>query len=335
MPLIYSLIISLSFSCASTKVQSQTNAPFNGKKFDNIESFPDKNIFSLLWWKIRGLSNSVDWPEDIKSTQFKPLKERSLEPIITVINHATILIQMNGINILTDPHFSGRASPVQFAGPKRAVEPGIKFELMPKIDYILISHNHYDHLDLDTLKRFAKRDNPLILAGLKTQKFLKENDLDNAKDMDWWSNFIVDKLTITFVPAQHWSARGLFDKREMLWGGFYIKGIKSIYFAGDTGYGKFFKLIKDKLGPPEVALLPIGAYEPRWFMKSAHMNPKEAVQAFIDLESRRMFGMHFGTFKLTDEGYKDPVIDLQQNIKKRNLNASIFTVPIFGQAYKL
>jgi L-ascorbate metabolism protein UlaG (beta-lactamase superfamily) len=324
----------LLFSCAH-QPDANTNAPFDGVKFDNIEPFEDKSILDLLKWQMGAISGSTPWPDEIDSKQFKPSSQRSVKPIITVINHASVLIQVDNLNILTDPHYSLRASPVQFAGPKRVVKPAIAFDDLPSIDIVLISHNHYDHLDLDTLKRLNDRDVPKFVAGLKTKSFLEDNEIKAAIDLDWWQSITANKTKITFVPSQHWSARGIFDKREMLWGGFYIENSYKIYFAGDTGYGNFFKIIKEKLGAPDLSLIPIGAYEPRWFMKDAHLNPKDSLQAFKDLESKKMIGIHFGTFKLTDEGYNDPIDTLHEEIKKLNMDPLKIIIPTFGKPYSI
>lgn len=330
-----SLIFVVLLASCTTHPYVQTNAPFDGSKFDNLEPFDDKSIFDLLSWQIRSLKESSPWPNEIASKQFKPSSQRSVKPIITVINHASVLIQVDNLNILTDPHYSLRASPVQFAGPKRVVKPGIAFDDLPSIDIVLISHNHYDHLDLDTLRRLQDRDAPKFVAGLKTKSFLEDNGIQTAIDLDWWQSTTTGKTKITFVPSQHWSARGLFDKREMLWGGFYIENSYKIYFAGDTGYGKFFKTIKEKLGAPDLSLIPIGAYEPRWFMKDAHLNPKDSLQAFQDLESKKMIGIHFGTFKLTDEGYDDPIDTLREEIKSLDMDPHDVIIPTFGKPYSI
>jgi L-ascorbate metabolism protein UlaG (beta-lactamase superfamily) len=281
------------------------------------------------------MSESTPWPDEIDAKQFKPASQRSVKPIITVINHASVLIQVDNVNILTDPHYSLRASPVQFSGPKRVIKPGIAFDDLPPIDIVLISHNHYDHLDLDTLKRLKERDAPKFVAGLKTKSFLEGNGINAAIDLDWWQSITANQTKITFVPSQHWSARGIFDKREMLWGGFYIENAYKIYFAGDTGYGKFFKIIKEKLGAPDLSLIPIGAYEPRWFMKDAHLNPKDSLKAFKDLESKKMIGIHFGTFKLTDEGYNDPITTLLEEMKLLHIDPQKIIIPIFGKGYSI
>jgi len=223
--------------CSTPKFDKDTKnftTPFDGEKFENLEQFPDKSILDLLEWQFKSASNSVKWPEYSKAPQFKADAQRSEETIITVINHATVLIQTSNINILTDPHYSQRASPVSFAGPARVVPPAIAFEDLPPIDVVLISHNHYDHLDLPTLKMLDKDHSPIFMAGLGTKDFLASNGINGSIDMDWWESKTIEEIEIVFVPAQHWSARGLFDKREMLWGDYYIKGNHSVYFAGDT-----------------------------------------------------------------------------------------------------
>lgn len=324
------------FGCKHKMGHKNMNAIYDGKKFENIEPFPDKGMMDILKWKFS--SSSTTWPDKVENQQYKVLAQKSEDLIITVINHATVLIQMNGINIITDPVYSTRVSPLSFVGPKRAVNPGVAFEDLPSIDIVLISHNHYDHLDLDTLKKISKRDNPQIFVGLKTKQFLNDNQISNVKEFDWWQKERVEinksQIEISFVPAQHWSARGVFDKREMLWGGFVIEGNKRVYFAGDTGYGKFFKMIHEKYKEIDLALLPIGAYEPRWFMKYAHMNPEDAVQAMLDLEASKAVGIHFGTFQLTDEGISDPVKLLKETLLSRSVEPDRFIAPIFGKAIR-
>ena len=187
----------LLFSCAY-QPDANTNAPFDGVKFDNIEPFKDKSIFDLFKWQIESMTESIPWPDEIDSKQFKPYSQRSVKPIITVINHASVLIQVDNLNILTDPHYSLRASPFQFAGPKRVVKPAIAFDDLPLIDIVLISHNHYDHLDLDTLKRLNDRDAPKFVAGLRTKSFLEDNGIKAAIDLDWWQSITANKTKITF-----------------------------------------------------------------------------------------------------------------------------------------
>lgn len=286
-------------------------------------------------WRWARIWSASSWPEQVDNPQLKPSQQRVATGLkISIINHATALIQMNGMNILADPIYADRTSPISFMGPKRVVKPGIKFEDLPPIDLVMISHNHYDHLDIPTLKNLESRDNPKFLVGLGNGRLLAGEGIHNFQEMDWWEELQFKSLKITFVPAQHWSARGLFDRNETLWGGYFVKGDKSVYFAGDTGYGKFFKLIRGKLGAPQVALLPIGAYEPRWFMRAQHLNPEDAVIAYRDLEAENAIGIHFGTFaNLTDEPIDQPAKDLAKALEKLKISNGYFIVPEFGKEY--
>lgn len=305
---------------------------YDGEKFFNPEGHDLKSFWDLLTWQFSG--DSIDWPESVPNSNYQLPPLENKKGVVTFINHATFLIQLPGITILTDPIYSERTSPFKFMGPKRVREPGIPFEMLPSIDIVLISHNHYDHLDLETLKQLDDKYHPLFLVPLGDEKLLKNADIQNVKELDWWDEVKVKDLNVTFTPAKHWSARGLFDKCDSLWGSYMLDQLDSkIYFAGDTGYGSHFLKIKKQMGAPHIALLPIGAYEPRWFMKAFHMNPEEAVQAHLDLESLLSFGMHLGTFKLTDEGYADPVKDLQAGRKKLGVNSEKFQVLDQGQSF--
>lgn len=304
-------------------------APFDGERFQNLEPAPDKPLLDLLKWKFLG--DKKLWPIWIESAPGNILKERTEkdETHWNVINHATVLIQMDGLNILTDPIWSERTSPLSFVGPKRVRKPGLKFESLPEIDIVLISHNHYDHLDIPTLLQLKEKFNPLFIVGLKNRELLESEGIQKIVEMDWWQQQQVGALKIHFVPAQHWSARGLFDKRKALWGGFVLEGSSKVYFAGDTGWGSFFQLIKDRIGSPDLAFLPIGSYAPRWFMKNYHINPHEAVKAHKVLGVRKSVGIHFGTFQLTDEGIDDPIDDLK--LAKQQQAVEAFEVPVFGE----
>ncbi len=328
------LLIFIAAGCSSQDFKNPYKAPFDGQKFENLEPFPSKSFFTLLKWKFFK-NNRQDWPEWIELPLGKKPKERTFkgEIIYTVINHATVLLQVDGVNILTDPIWSERTSPVSFLGPKRVHSPTIRFEDLPPIDLVLISHNHYDHLDLPTLKRLSDRYLPKIIVGLNNGELLKREGIKNFVEMDWYQKLEYKDLNITFMPAQHWSARGLFDKFETLWGGYVIESRKGqVYFAGDTGYGKFFKEFKKRFPKIILSFLPIGSYEPRWFMRSSHLNPDEAVQVHVDIESKHSVGIHFGTFQLTDEGRDRPVKDLKKVLKGKDLS---FLVPVFGKSYSL
>lgn len=326
--------ILITMSCSSREFKNPYKAPFDGEKFSNLEPFPPKSFSDLLKWKVFN-TNRKDWPEWIEIPIGKKPKKHTQkgEVLYTVINHATVLIQVDGVNILTDPIWSERTSPVSFLGPKRVHRPTILFEDLPHIDLVIVSHNHYDHLDIPTLKKLSDKYAPTILVGLKNGKLLKSEGVTNYIEMDWYQRFIYKELAITFMPNQHWSARGLFDKFETLWGGYIIESQKGqIYFAGDTGYGQFFKDIKKRFDNIVLSFLPIGAYEPRWFMKPAHINPQEAVQGHIDLGSKHSVGIHFGTFQLTDEGRDEPILALKKALEGKDIS---FLIPDFGKAYSL
>ena len=312
-----------------------TMAPFDGQRFENLEPFRHKGLWGVVRWKIFESTTNVPWPDYQEMPTYRPRSQRSHELQFAVINHATVLIQVGGINILTDPHFSSRASPFSWIGPKRHRNPGILFEDLPPIDVVYISHNHYDHMDLKSLVRLEKKFSPHFYAGLKSAEFLKNEGIKKAHDMDWWETIPFQQLQLTFVPSQHWSGRGLFDRRKMLWGGLYLEANgKKVYFAGDTGHGSFFKAIRKKLGPPDVSFLPIGAYRPRWMMRAVHLNPEDAVLAALDLGTKRSFGIHFGTFKLSNEGIDGPLLDLAKALKKHKIGKETFIVPEFGKTYR-
>lgn len=306
---------------------------YNGDLFHNPGEKPfGKSLWEVIKWKLT--SDVVEFPEKVPIENY-PLRPLMADDLVNVtfINHATMLIQLPGLNILTDPVYSERVSPLSFMGPKRVKEPGLPFDVLPKIDIVTVSHNHYDHLDIDTLKRLDDKFHPLFLVPLGDEVLLGKSGIQNIKAMDWWEEVKVKDTVITFTPAQHWSGRTLWDRNECLWGGFMINnGAQKIFHAGDTGMGPHFLEIKTRLGNPDLALLPIGAYKPRWFMKHQHMTPEEAVEAHKILAATRSIGMHFGTFQLTDEGINEPKEDLIKAREKAGLKAEDFLVLDQGQA---
>jgi L-ascorbate metabolism protein UlaG (beta-lactamase superfamily) len=245
---------------------------------------------------------------------------------ITFVNHATFLIQAGGLAMLTDPVWSKRASPFRAIGPKRVRAPGVAFENLPAIDLVLLSHNHYDHLDVATLTRLLQRFAPTVLAAAGDARLVGPLGFEDVRELDWWDEIqINDALKVTFVPAQHFSARGLFDRRKSLWGGYMIESRgRRVYFGGDTGYASHFADIKARLGAPDIAMLGIGSYEPRWFMQPMHMNPAEAVRAHRDLGARQSIGMHFGTFQLSAEAIEQPQADLALALRADGIPESAF-----------
>ncbi len=306
---------------------------FDGRRFHNPGHAGERSLWQVLRWALT--RQKQPWPKWIDDPPRPAPSPRLADDqiAITFINHATFLLQLGGANVLTDPQWSGRASPVQWAGPRRVRHPGIAFEQLPPIDVVLISHNHYDHLDLGTLHRLEQRYAPLFVTGLGNRRYLHRRGIAKVEELDWWQLFTFrDNLRITMTPAQHYSRRGLFDQNMSLWGGFWIElATKKLFFAADTGYADHFTQIRARLGAPDVALLPIGAYEPRWFMGPAHMNPEEAVRAHLDLGAALSIGMHFGTFQLTDEPIDEPVRALRASLTKHGIDAQTFRVLGFGE----
>ena len=251
------------------------------------------------------------------------------------IGHSTFLIKKDDLTILTDPIFSERASPFKRFGPKRLIPPAVNISELPKIDVVTVSHNHYDHLDIRSLKILHELNPDIIFLIPKGDKnIFDKRNIKNVFEFEWWQNFMIQNVEFTFTPVQHWSARGLFDKNDSLWGGWYIKNKDySIYHAGDTGYSNDFLTTKEKLGSPKYSFIPIGAYEPEWFMAASHVNPEDAIKIMLDLESEYSFGMHWGTFTLTDEDTIEPKIRLNEALKKANLNNFKTIVP--GQIIRL
>ncbi len=307
----------------------------DGKRFYNRDG-SDKGLSDISQFLWQSLWNESAWPASLPNPEPSAIPERVEKGIrATYINHATILIQVDGLNILTDPIWSERASPVTFAGPKRIRPPGIAISDLPEIDLILISHNHYDHLDTTTLKQLRQQQNrePVIVSGLGNAALLRSLGYGQAIELDWSDSTTVDNATVHFVECQHRSARGIFDQMQTLWGSFVVETSQgNIYFAGDTGYSPHFKEQGERFGSFMLSILPIGAYEPRWFMKDIHLNPAEAVQAHIDLNSEQSLGMHFGVFQLTWEPVDQPVTDLEAALEANRIDVGEFWALEPGQA---
>ena len=307
----------------------------DGNRFYNRDG-SDKGLSDISQFLWQSLWNESAWPESLPNPVPSAIPDRIEDGIrATYINHATILIQVDGLNILTDPIWSERASPVTFAGPKRIRAPGIAISDLPEIDLVLISHNHYDHLDTATLRQLRQQQNkePVIVSGLGNAALLRSLGYDQAIELDWNDSTTVENATVHFVECQHRSARGVFDQMRTLWGSFVIETSQgNIYFAGDTGYSPHFKEQGERFGSFALSILPIGAYEPRWFMKDIHLNPAEAVKAHIDLNSEQSLGMHFGVFQLTWEPVDQPVTDLGAALQANQIDAGRFWALEPGQA---
>lgn len=316
-------------------MDNSSNDHFDGHRFFNLDPVPKRTFWDRIRWRL--LSRRATWPNEIQNqpAASPPERVQGSRIRLTFVNHATMLIQTEGLNILTDPIWSDRASPFSWIGPKRVRAPGIEFHQLPPIDIVLVSHNHYDHMDIPTLKQLVKKFSPLVVVAKGNASFLARHQLP-ATDLDWWQSVDMTNVQLTFVPARHFSARTLSDACKTLWGGFVIKTPqRTIYFAGDTGYGRHFKSIIEKFGPITVSCLPIGAYEPRWFMQHHHLNPDDAVKAHLELQSSRSIGMHFGTFQLTNEAVDAPIVDLKAALKSRGVNEADFLVLEFGGSVEL
>jgi L-ascorbate metabolism protein UlaG (beta-lactamase superfamily) len=214
--------------------------------------------------------------------------------------------------------------------------PAVRFDDLPPISTVLLSHNHYDHCDIPTLRKLAKRFDPLVVTPLENGRLVRSAGIRRVEELDWWQQAKMPPLPVTLTPAHHFSARTPFDRNRALWSGFVLTADGArILFAGDTAYGPFFNDVARRLGPIDLALLPIGAYEPRWFMQSVHMNPADAVQAHLDVEAAESIGMHFGTFQMTAEGIDDPLQALEQARQAKNLPASSFRTLEFGESHRI
>ncbi len=290
---------------AAPRYRGPISDHFDGQRFHNLEPGWQSRGAFLKWMLNRNRGRWEDIDRPCGSPPPKHVDDGQLR--VTFINHATTLLQLDGMNILTDPVWSDRVSPLSFAGPRRHRPPGIRFEDLPPIDLVLVSHNHYDHLDLSTLKRLRHSQ---ILTPLGNAALMKRYGI-SAMELDWWESC----GSITVVPAQHFAARGLSDRNRNLWSGFVITSRSgNVYFAGDTGWGGHFAEIAQRFQSIRLALLPIGAYLPRWFMRPAHINPAEAVQAHFVLRAQTSVAIHFGTFQLGDDGQEEAVWELKEAI---------------------
>jgi L-ascorbate metabolism protein UlaG (beta-lactamase superfamily) len=272
--------------------------------------------------------NRSRWPRFVENKGIPRLHEQ-LGPVdvaITFVNHATFLIQMHGVNILTDPIWAKRASPLSWIGPARVREPGVAFDDLPHIDLILISHNHYDHLDIPTLRKLNEKFSPAVLVAAGDRKLVESVGLKTVHELDWWEEIqIRPELMVSFAPTQHFSARSPWNRQKSLWGSYMIRHAdRLIYYGADSGYSGHFSEIHRRLGAADIALLGIGAYEPRWFMSPLHMNPAEAVKAHEDLGSKHSIGMHFGTFQMSTEAIDQPQADLKIALARANIPESKF-----------
>ena len=303
---------------------------FDGDQFFTPDAPPKRGSKDLLRWMLT--RNQARWREERRrGTSLPPATVEGDRLLVTFVNHSTVLIQTAGVNILTDPIWSERASPVQFMGPKRFSQPGIDFKNLPPINVVLLSHNHYDHMDAGTLRRTQERHGPRVYVPLGNQRYLAPMGMNRAREMDWWdSDRYSDSLTVHCTPSQHFSGRGLTDRDQALWCSWVLETPGGrIYFGADTGFGPHFHAIKERFGHFRLALLPIGAYAPRWFMSPVHMDPDEAVRAHEILWPTMSIGIHHETFSLADEPQYEPRERVEKLAGEKHLN---FVVPHNGDA---
>ncbi len=310
---------------------------FDGVRFFNPWDPQKPSLIKVIRWKMT--SKGKQWPNEgkIQLSDSPPQRVEGKLLRVSFVGHSTMLIQTQGLNIITDPILSNRASPFKCIGPTRYNHPGITFEKLPPIDIILISHNHYDHLDISTIKKIWSRDRPRVIAPLGNDISIQSEDPSIHVDtLDWNQAIAIDeKVSIHLMPSQHWSGRGLSDRNKALWGAFVIATPSgNTYFCGDSGYEKnIFRKTLERFGCFRFAMLPIGAYEPRLFMKYVHMNPEEAVLAYKDLGEPYTAAMHFETFRLTDEGFDDPRNLLMEACVKHGVNPEKFRALKLGEPW--
>ena len=307
--------------------------------FRNIHEYEEHGFFDFIKWRWQRTWKSIPGPEayDFPLADNDPefLKNNNTKRTLTWVGHATVLVQIAGKNILTDPHFSERTSPMQWAGPKRVAPLGLSLEDLPHIDIVVISHDHYDSLDEQTIMNLHQRpggEKTTFFVPLGLKNWFKKRGVQEVVELDWWDRHQTDALEVIAVPVQHWGKRGFFGRNQNLWTGWVIiaDGFR-FFFLSDSGYCPHFKHIGQKLGPFDLAAIPIGAYEPRWFMRHHHVNPEEALQIHLDIESKKSVAIHWGTFILTDEPLDEPPARLKKALQDKKLLEDTFMVLKHGE----
>jgi L-ascorbate metabolism protein UlaG (beta-lactamase superfamily) len=315
---------------------------FDGRRFYDPDGVPPKSLSQVLRWQFGRREKPAVWPKWAPSPHADnpPHKVDGGSARLSFIGHASWLIQTGGLNILVDPVWSERVSPFAFAGPRRHNDPGIAFEALPQIDVVLVSHGHYDHLDLATLSKLTARFAPRVVTPLGNDlTMVAANPKIRAEAYDWHGRVALnDEIAVTLVPTRHWSARGIFDRNKALWASFVLETpAGKIYIVCDSGYGsgKHFRRVAEAHGPLKLAILPIGAYEPRWFMRDQHMNPADAVQALSDCGAESALAHHHGTFQLTDEAIDAPATALGLALDEAGIPRERFGVLKPGQVVEI
>ncbi len=334
------LLAGLILAGCDTYYEGKITDHFDGQRFFNPGRPQTGGFLRFLKWRFT--REPAAWPESVPNeyADAPPARVEGDKLRLSFVGHATVLIQTQGLNILTDPIWADRAGPNRWLGARRVAPPGIAFDKLPKIDLVLISHNHYDHLNLASLKRIHDRDGALIVVPLGNEAIIRKDHPEiRVKPLDWGDSLAIGKgVRIHLARQQHWSARTWWDTNEALWGAHIIETPGgNIYFAGDAGYGAGdnFRAARKKFGPFRLAILPIGAYAPRWFMEYAHMNPEEATQAFLDLEAAHALAIHFATFQQTDEPMDEPTRRLAAARRAKGLAEESIRALLIGQTWEV
>jgi len=304
------------------------------KRFANLD--PDRPQRVARWWLLRRMLGLERTPKPgVERVAWDAMQWQQLTAPVCLgfVGHATFLVRVNGVTFLTDPTWSDRASPVSWTGPKRLVAPGIPKAELPKVDVVLVTHNHYDHLDAATLAWLGQRDRPQFLVAAGLGRWFADHGLDGVREMQWWEQHAHRGVTFTFVPSQHFSSRGLFDRNRTLWGGFVAAApnAPTLYFAGDTGMFSGFAEIARRYGPVGLALLPIGAYEPAAMMAPIHLKPSETVEAFRQLQAKWLVAMHWGVFDLSAEPTDEPPALLRRHAADAGIAPERLWIPKVGE----
>ncbi len=315
---------------------------FDGAHFFDPHGAPPKKLREVLRWQFGSGRQRSKWPRRAPSpfSDTPPARVTGDKVRLAFVGHVSWLVQTAGLNLLVDPVWSERASPFAWAGPRRHNDPGVAFEALPPIDVVLVSHGHYDHLDVATLSRLAAAFAPRVITPLGNDAAMRAVDHSiRAEAFDWRDRVeLGDGIAVTLAPTRHWSARGLFDRNKALWASFVLEtAAGKIYIVCDSGYGdgRHFRRVRETHGALRAAILPIGAYEPRWFMRDQHMNPEEAVKALADCGAQQGFAHHHGTFQLTDEAIDAPVIALHAALDAAGVPREKFVAAQPGQVFEL
>lgn len=324
---------------AAPRYEGPLSDHWDGERFRNQVPMPERGFGSLLKWRFTSEPGEwKPWTDAVPGPK-PPERIDGGRLRVTYVGHATLLVQMDGVNILTDPVWSERSSPVSWAGPRRARPPGLRFEDLPPIDAVLVTHNHYDHLDLDTLRRLDGAGRPRVITGLGNARLLTGEGIASGRvvELDWWGKAdLSEKVSVRCVPGQHFSGRGIGDRDATLWCGFVIAGPSGrVYFAGDTAAGPHLKQVGERLGPLRLAILPIGAFRPEWFMRPVHLSPEDALSAMDELGARAGLAMHFGTFRMADDGQDEPVERLKAALARHPPPVPDLRVPGFGEGVEV